>query len=114
MTNRRPVRYLVLAVLLALTLGPAGVAAAVDYPDVDVTSLTQISSVSPFKDRFPGCNGAAQTGTPYLNSEVEPQVDVNPTNPLNIVGAWQQDRWSNGGANSLVAGVSHDGGKNLE
>jgi hypothetical protein len=37
-------------------------------------------------------------------------VDVNPTNSQNIVGSVQQDRWSNGGARGLVAGVSMDGG----
>jgi hypothetical protein len=104
MTNRKPVRYLVLAVLLALTLGPASVAAAGSY--IAAPPL-QISNDSPFP---PGCNGAPQTGRVYPNSEVEPQVDVNPTNSLNIVGAWQQDRWTDGGANSLIAGVSMDGG----
>jgi hypothetical protein len=46
----------------------------------------------------------------FLDSEVEPWVDVNPTNLANVVGAYQQDRWSNGGARGLVAGVSDDGG----
>lgn len=49
-------------------------------------------------------------GTNYVNAEVEPRVAVNPTDPKNIVGVFQQDRWSNGGAHGLVAGVSHDGG----
>jgi hypothetical protein len=38
-------------------------------------------------------------------------VAVNPANPQNIVGVWQQDRWSNGGAQGLVAGFSSSGGK---
>jgi hypothetical protein len=46
----------------------------------------------------------------YLNSEVEPEVAVDPTNPSHLVGAWQQDRWSNGGAHGLVAGYSNNGG----
>lgn len=50
-------------------------------------------------------------GTVYNNAEVEPWADVNPTNPQNMVGVWQQDRWSNGGAHALVAGYSFDGGK---
>jgi hypothetical protein len=54
---------------------------------------------------------AAQPPTLFENSEVEPSVDVNPLDPANIVGFWQQDRWSTiGGARGLVAGVSHDGG----
>ncbi|MFC7487474.1 hypothetical protein ACOCJ7_16985 [Knoellia sp. CPCC 206453] len=35
---------------------------------------------------------------------------VDPTNASHLVGAWQQDRWSNGGAHGLVAGYSNDGG----
>ena len=46
----------------------------------------------------------------FLNSEVEPWIDVNPTDPLNMVGVWQQDRWSNGGSRGNVAGVTEDGG----
>ncbi len=46
----------------------------------------------------------------YLNSEVEPQVAIDPTNPSHLVGAWQQDRWSDGGAHGLVAAYSNDGG----
>jgi hypothetical protein len=45
-----------------------------------------------------------------LNGEVEPQVAVNPNLAGNIVGVWQQDRWSNGGAQGLVAGFSFNGG----
>lgn len=51
-----------------------------------------------------------QSGTVTLNSEVEPYVAVDPTNPRHIVGVWQQDRWDNGGARGIVAGVSTDGG----
>ena len=51
-----------------------------------------------------------QLGVNFPNSTVEPWVDVNPTNTLNIVASWQQDRWSNGGSRGLVAGVSADGG----
>ena len=37
-------------------------------------------------------------------------TDIDPSNPMNIVGSWQQDRWSNGGSRGLVAGISTDGG----
>jgi hypothetical protein len=49
-------------------------------------------------------------GVNFPNTEVEPWFEVNPQNPLNLVGFWQQDRWSDGGSHGLVAGVSHDGG----
>src|SRR5438876_5230004 len=68
-------------------------------------STTLVSGPSPFSSCTIG-----GPGTNYVNAEVEPRVAVNPKNPSNIVGVFQQDRWSNGGAHGLVAGVSHDGG----
>ena len=47
----------------------------------------------------------------YEDAEVEPYEAVNPTNPSNIIGVWQQDRWSDGGAHGLVAAYSMDSGK---
>jgi hypothetical protein len=49
-------------------------------------------------------------GVNYYSGEVEPWVADNPANPLNLVGSWQQDRWSDGGAKGLVAAWSNDGG----
>jgi hypothetical protein len=79
-------------------------------------SLVQVSGTSPFT----GCTAddvAGQSGRVFPDSEVEPWIDVNPTDQDddgvvedNIVGMWQQDRWSNGGARGHVAGVSFDGG----
>ncbi len=62
-------------------------------------------------DPFSGCVNANEPGTAYTDAEVEPQVAVNPANNSNVIGAWQQDRWSNGGARGLVAGYSLNGGK---
>jgi hypothetical protein len=56
------------------------------------------------------CNGVPQTGNLFKNSEVEPYIAVNPRFPLNLIGVWQQDRWSNGGSQGLGTGVSFDGG----
>ncbi len=66
------------------------------------------SSVSPFAA---GCDGTPANGTLYVNAEVEPYVAVNPRNAANLVGVWQQDRWSTGGARGLLTGVSIDGGR---
>ena len=56
-------------------------------------------------------SGPPEWGTVnYLNAEVEPDVAVNPTNPRNIIGVVQQDRWNDGGAHGLVAMYSKDGG----
>jgi len=44
------------------------------------------------------------------NAEVEPWAAVDPGNPGRLLAAWQQDRWSNGGARALVVALSKDGG----
>ena len=59
----------------------------------------------------PGCDNVAATGTLFQNAEVEPMVAVDPTNPGNLVGVWQQDRWSNGGSHGSMTGYSSDGGR---
>jgi hypothetical protein len=66
-----------------------------------------VSGASPFS---PSCNGN-QTGTNFVNGVVEPQMAVDPNNPQHLIGAWQQDRWSNGGASGVLTAVSLDGGK---
>jgi len=43
------------------------------------------------------------------NAEVEPRGG-GPDGSKHLIGAWQQDRWSNGGANGIVSAVSFDGG----
>jgi hypothetical protein len=68
----------------------------------------RVSQASPYKA---GCGGALFGSVSYQDAEVEPYFAVNPTNPSNLIGVWQQDRWSDGGAHGLVAGSSMDGGK---
>ncbi len=52
-----------------------------------------------------------QSGTVYLGSEVEPWLAVNPADPENMVGFFQEDRWSTGGARNLVFATTKDGGE---
>jgi hypothetical protein len=80
--------------------------AAAGFPGVDVLT-SRVSRLSPF---LPDCNGTSQTGILYANSEVEPFVASNPMNPLNLVGTWQQDRWSDGGSQGLGTAYSFDAG----
>src|SRR5262249_29107399 len=48
-------------------------------------------------------------GTVFLNSEVEPQIAVDPTNPAHAVAVWQQDRYrSVGGARAIVASFTYN------
>src|SRR5713101_4352246 len=48
--------------------------------------------------------------TLYPSAEPEPRLTIDPTNPKNLAGEFQQDRWSDGGSRGLVASISHDGG----
>lgn len=84
--------------------GPQGVAMCAPA-ETSVPSV-RVSAASPFAA---GC--APLNGTLYANAEVEPHLAVNPANPQNLIGVWQQDRWSNGGARGLVTGYSFDGGR---
>ncbi len=47
----------------------------------------------------------------YRNAEVEPWIAVDPTDPRHLVGVWQQDRLTTGGAKGLMAAVSFDRGR---
>jgi hypothetical protein len=92
--------FIVVVILVIVTVS------SVNAGTYTVAPLTLTSGPSPFA----ACT-IGGPGTIYVNAEVEPWVDVNPSNPKNIIGIFQQDRWSNGGAHSLVAAVSHNGGK---
>ncbi|CRK56754.1 Neuraminidase (sialidase) [Alloactinosynnema sp. L-07] len=89
---------LALVSVIGLTAAPAGAA---------VAALSQASGPSPFA---PNCHGAPQNGTLFVGSEVEPWIDLNPTNPANLIGVYQQDRFSSGGASGLGTSVSTNGG----
>src|SRR5689334_20416900 len=98
------------AILVAVTAAVVAIGVAAATPTARLASTT-----NPFA--APGCVAldAPQVAAfdnvyNYLISEVEPWVAVDPTNAAHLVGAWQQDRWTDGGAHGLVAGVSNDGG----
>ena len=95
------------AVLLAV-----GVPAAQAGP-LSAELPIEASSTNPLA----GCDPDGD-GINFPDSEVEPWVEVNPTDGPdgdlivgdNIVGFYQQDRYDNGGSKSNVAAVSLDGG----
>src|SRR3954449_3062491 len=91
--------------MTALVAAAGGAASAA----VQLGPLTKVSDGDPFA----GCTAdkvAKQPGTLYPNTEIEPWIASDPTNPKNILAGWQQDRWSNGGSRGLVAGSSRNGG----
>ncbi|HEX4649176.1 MAG TPA: sialidase family protein, partial [Steroidobacteraceae bacterium] len=78
-------------------------------PPPPFTSVTQVR-VSQASTFSAGCDGVAATGTLYTNTAAEPYVVISPTSPMNLVAAWQQNRWSDGGAQGLNLAASTDGG----
>jgi hypothetical protein len=95
----------VAAVLAGVSLLAAAIATAGPFTS---GSLVQVSGASPIA----GCLGDQPgSGTNFVDSEVEPWVAVDPSDPLHLVGAWQQDRWSNGGSRGIVSATSFDGGQ---
>ena len=72
--------------------------------------LVQVSRGDPFAGSTADDIGH-QSGILTPSSEVEPQLAVDPTDRDHLVGVFQQDRWSNGSARGLMAGVSFDGGR---
>ncbi|HMA32765.1 MAG TPA: sialidase family protein [Casimicrobiaceae bacterium] len=70
-------------------------------------SQVRVTAASPFA---PGCDGAPATGVPYPGAEVEPMIAIDPQDPSRMIGVFQQDRWSDGGARGLRTGYSFDGG----
>src|ERR1700694_3403353 len=98
--RRRSAALLSVGMMAMLLLGaPTGNSAS---------PLSRVSGPSPFAN----CAVQPLPGEPnYLNAEVEPWLAINPRNASNLIGVWQQDRWSAGGARGLVTGVSHDAGE---
>ena len=67
--------------------------------------------VTGFSQLAPSCDGTIATGVLYRGAEVEPMVARNPADPDHLIGVWQQDRWSDGGASAALTAVSIDGGR---
>jgi len=79
MSSHRHHQLLFSAALAALLLAA---------PD-SANAQLKISGPSPFSSCIAD-NVAGQPGTNYPNSEIEPWVDVNPTNLFNVIAGWQQ------------------------
>lgn len=96
----------VLVIVATLPLIGTGVAAAAAYtpgPVVPASPATSPLASCTTPDTGPGVK--------YLNTELEPSLAINPLNPSNVVGTWQQDRWSSGAAAGSGFGASTDGGQ---
>jgi hypothetical protein len=97
---RRLVSAFALASMLVLVASSSALAAD--------TQLVRVSRGDPFANCRIGGNGSALN---YRSAEVEPWIADNPANTANVIGTWQQDRWSDGGAKGQVASWSFDAGR---
>ena len=106
------------AALMAIALlqacgGGGGDAAPPANPPTAALALPagRVSSASlvPF-----GCTGGSVSGNVFIDAEVEPMLARQPADGEQWVAAWQQDRWSNGGARAVVSAATFDGGRNWQ
>jgi hypothetical protein len=101
-------RALLAPVCLAiLTLSAFQGAAAAPFSE---GLLIQVSGASPIPAACIGDTNASSTSVNNYGTEVEPYVKVDPSNPNILIGAWQQDRWNDGGSRGIVTARSTDGG----
>jgi hypothetical protein len=102
-------RASLVAVAIAAAAAAIAPAAAADDYNV-VSSVIASSATSPLLDPCPYQAENPPDQVNYKDTEVEPLVAVNPTNPDNVIGVYQEDRWSDGGAHGLLAARSFNGG----
>jgi len=95
----RTTRALAFAAALMLIPGVAQAAPLNAGPPVLTSAFNPLAGCAP--------DGS---GTNFPGAEVEPWIAVNPTAAGNIVGVYQQDRYSNGGSKGMTATVSTNGG----
>jgi hypothetical protein len=78
-----------------------------NLPSTGTFGLTSLVNVSPTNPLPPP---ASSSPTVFPDSEVEPQIAVNPVDTRQAVAIWQQDRFrSVGGARALVVSVTTNG-----
>jgi len=110
MDAKRGAAVVALLTLVAACGGSSSPSNITPAPPVPPFTSVQQVRVSPASTFATGCDGAAVNGTLYTNTAVEPSLAINPFNPMNLIAAWQQDRWSTGGSRGLMLASSLDGG----
>jgi hypothetical protein len=92
---------------MAVAVAMATVLPAVPaHAKADVHNVSRPTTVSR-GDPFAACSvGAGENSVVHPRAEVEPSVTVSRHFPRHVVGAWQQDRWNDGGARGIVAGYT--------
>jgi hypothetical protein len=93
--------------LVTLTLAALPGASAAPFSE---GPLVQVSGASPIPAACIGDTNASSTSVNNYGTEVEPYVAIDPSSPNVQVGAWQQDRWNDGGSRGIVTATSTNSG----
>src|SRR5262252_5640061 len=109
MRARRGLAIVALVTLVA-ACGGSSSGGVTPIPTTQPFSSVEQIRVSQPSTFVPGCDGVPASGTLYANTAVEPSMAANPFNPMSLIAAWQQNRWSNGGSQGLMLASSVDGG----
>jgi hypothetical protein len=97
--------FLAAVAVAAVALAVAGGAyATMEGHEVSTVDPYALCPITP--DIFGGVN--------YPNTEPEPWVARNPADDDNLIGSFQQDRWSSGGARGLTASWTFNDGANWD
>jgi hypothetical protein len=111
MHARRGLMVVALVTLVAACGGSSNGGSVTPIPQPPPFTSVQQIRVSQPSTFAPGCDGVmSANGTLYTDTAVEPYLVASPFNPMNLIAAWQQNRWSNGGAQGLRLAASFDGG----
>jgi hypothetical protein len=94
-------------ITLAATVGCVGLGAPAQAATDARTHPVRVSVGDPFA----GCTVGGDGSVGFPSGEVEPDVAVDPSRPSRVIGAFQQDRWIDGGAKGISAVHSSDGGR---
>ena len=110
MRARRGLAIVALVTLVAACGGSSNSGTVTPVPPTPPFSSVQQIRLSQPSTFAAGCDGVPASGTLYIDTAVEPSLAANPFNPMNLIAAWQQNRWSNGGSQGLMLASSVNGG----
>ena len=96
-------RLVIASALAALIVGTALTATA--------TAATQPVGARRVSGPTPFAQCPATGGQYYPDAEAEPYITVDPRNSKHLIGIWQQDRYTDGGARGLVSATSWNRGR---
>jgi hypothetical protein len=91
----------------------AALAAVVVFAATASGAPPTVTLASPGPSPFAGCTADQAAAQQAAGSRLYPGAEIEPRSTRfgpTIVGEYQQDRWSDGGARGLVTSVSHDNG----